>query len=184
MNQRSRSVLRYSGFLDSARTTHYLDVKQNDERWWLPDKESWSDQMVLAASDTLLRILRGDIICVPRNQFFDSPGWLNIASYLSQMKHPEFSICLLNLEPTLTNLLQDITNNMLRKPEFALSGWPGLSMDERYEIAKNIENNDRKPFSNMFKNVRIDSSLKTIFEEQRNALQTMYEYIGKSRLEQ
>ncbi len=180
MKKTSRSILRFVGTLDSVRTTHYMGLQEKDERWWIPSSEDeWNKQMALAAATTLEKVLRGDVICLPRNQFFDSPGWLKIVSYLTQLKLPTFSLCLLNVDPTPRNFLREITEDVLRNPNFALSGWPGLSNKERIKIAENIERKGN--FSKMFDGITVDSSLKAFFEAQRDALQAMLAYTSPER---
>jgi len=184
MRKISKSTSRYVvETLDSTRTTHYLSLQEDDKKWWIPDNEdSWNNQMVVTQATALARILRGDILCLPRNQFFDSPGWLSLANYLTKLDLVTFSICLKpGLKPNPDNFISEITNDILRNPKFALSGWPGLSMEERTTIANNIENTSG--FSKMFKGIRLDSSTKAFFQEQRDALQSVFDYVKKKRYE-
>lgn len=181
MKKASRSILEYIGTLDSTRTSHYLGLQENDERWWIPANEvAWKEQMHIASATTLARILRGDVLCLPRNQFFDSPGWLNLASYLARMKLPTFSICLdKELSPHPQNYISEITNIILRNQKFALSGWPGLSIEERNKIADNIQKDQN--FSRMFEGVTLDNSVEDFLKEQRDALQFVLEYIDQKK---
>jgi hypothetical protein len=178
MKKSSRSILEYIGTLDSTRTSHYLGLQENDERWWIPANEvAWSEQMHIASATTLARILRGEVLCLPRNQFFDSSGWLKLASYLARMKLPTFSICLdKELSPHPQNYIKEISSIILRNQKFALSGWPGLSTKERNKVADNIEKHQN--FSRMFDGIRIDNSMRDLFEKQRDALQFVLESLS------
>jgi hypothetical protein len=95
------------------------------------------------------------------------------------MKLPTFSICLLNLDPTPENFIIDITKNILRNKKFALSAWPGLSHEQRIEMAVNIEQTGS--FSKMLKGITIDSSLRNFFEDQQYGLQKILEYMAPEK---
>ncbi|MBC7879147.1 MAG: hypothetical protein H7Y59_18400 [Anaerolineales bacterium] len=177
---------RFVGSLDSAKTAHFSSKAMEKDNWWVPDdNKTWLLHTTSAAAISIKQILWGEIICVPRNQYLDSPGWLNIADFFIKSKIPLFSICIHDpdLDLTPTGFLTDCANqfkNVTGSSMFAMSGWPGFSSSERLRIYENIKSQHN--FKNMLKGIRVDGKKKEYFEYQRDTLQRVLEYLTKNYL--
>jgi hypothetical protein len=171
--------IRFLGLLDSARTAHAVSSANEINNWWMPEENKTHLLHSIAADAiTIKQILWGEIIQLPRNQFFDSPAWFNLGYFLVKSKIPLFSICLYREEPTSYNFIQDCANQFGNISGFALSAWPNLDNRERTIIANNIRKEGN--FKKMFRGIRIDSKWKAIFKFQRAVLQNTLEYLEKN----
>ena len=171
----------FIGALDSARTAH-LNFAENETKnsWWIPENEKiWQGHCASAEALTIKQIIWGDVIALSRNQFFDSPPWFSLAEYLLKLKFPAFSITIypenLPLEPV--SYVKEISNTFINS-SFALSGWPLLEKEKRQIIGKNIARDLN--FNKMFDGVEIDSSVKDVFEYQREMLQKVHIYLTEN----
>lgn len=177
---------RFVGSLDSAKTAHFSSKAIEKDNWWVPDdNKTWLLHTTSAAAMSIKQVLWGEIISVPRNQYLDSPGWLNIADFFIQSKTPLFSISIhdSSIELTPTGFLMDCANtfkNTAGASMFAMSGWPGFSPKERQKIYENIKS--KQNFKSMLKGIRVDSKRKAYFEYQRDTLQHILEYLTKNYL--
>ncbi len=177
---------RFVSLLDSAKTAHFSSKAIEKDNWWIPDdNKTWLMHLTSAAAISIKQILWGEIICIPRNQYLDSPAWLNIADYLTKSKTPCFSISIYDsrLELTPNGFLLDCANqfkNIAGTSMFAMSGWPGFSPQERSVIYQNIISHQN--FKKMFQNIKVDSKNKEFFEYQRDVLQNVFDYLSQNYL--
>lgn len=172
---------RLVGSLDSAKTAHYSSKAIERDNWWVPDdNKTWLLHTTSAAAMAIKQVLWGEIICVPRNQYLDSPGWLNIADFFIKSKLSLFSICIHDpgIDLTPAGFLIDCANqfkNVSGSSMFAMSGWPGLSPEERIKVYENLVS--RRNFKDMLDGIKVDSSKREDFEYQRDTLQHVLEYL-------
>ena len=176
-----------SAVLDSARTAHTLRVSEQKDNWWLPKRNDvYQKHLASAEAIALKQILLGNVLVLPRNQFFDSPAWLKVAEYLLVTKVPIFAFSILDKDLPLSPrgfVLDvakgfDVREGQLPSSVFALSAWPGLEINRRRMIAENIRK--KGDFSEMFLNVPVDSQYEVTFESQQAALQQIYLYLEKN----
>lgn len=171
--QKSKMLI---GELDSARSSPPLQ----DEWWRVRTEHILNTHIVNGEAATILQVLLGQIVTLPRNQFFDSKPWYQIVEHLVRSKIPTFSLSLFEDYFPLTpdGVLEDIASQFERGQKgFALSAWPELEYVERKKIACNIRINGN--FKKMFRNVAIPATQKTDFEFQKDGLQFMLEYLKR-----
>ena len=176
----TRKNFRYIGPLDSARTAHVFSGNKDENSWWLPmDRKTWNEHATSAEAMAVQQLILGDIISLSRNQFFDSLAWFNIAEDLMKIEEPTFTITIypkkLDLIPI--SFLYDIAD-CFEKSTFALSAWPTFDIEERKKIGENIRNEQN--FKTMFNGIGLDSSYKVNYENQKETLQKILEYLEKN----
>ncbi|MBI9049580.1 MAG: hypothetical protein JEZ00_09180 [Anaerolineaceae bacterium] len=167
---------RFLGHLDSAKTAHPVPSANQINNWWMPAnlETSWLHSAAAQAM-TIKQVLWGEIIQLPRNQSFDSPAWFPLAEHFIKAKLPLFSICVIGKSATPQAFVEDCAQQFEPTSPFALSGWPGLEKEERQIIADNIRWS--RDFTNMFRNIKLDSNWQVTFEYQRDVLQRVLKYL-------
>jgi hypothetical protein len=171
MNPRAR----YFTLLDSA-SSAYSSLRHDHElKWWLPSNRQRKEAYCIASSKVMYRLLLGDVLTIPRNQAFDSPAFLDIFDSLRGTNTEWFNVSLLSEgEPTLQKFVEEVAERF-EDQSFLLSAWPGLDIEQRGQIAKNIRYSGN--FRDMLFNCQLSGQQLEVFQRQYEQLNYLFEYL-------
>jgi hypothetical protein len=175
----------YLDLLDSVKTAH---PQRYSGEWWRPNNDDERQAAIeMARADMMVRLLHGETIILSNNQATDSAGWLQLAHDFCRIELPwePVSIAFFNVAPkSPADAVRKIVVDYFKDEKFNLSAWVGLSKSTREKVAKNVSNEERPQFGDMFMGVLTDipdSYLDENLLKQAAGLQIFYEYLLKNQ---